>query len=192
MQTFKISKKFQSNNWSGGVTTQLFIYPPKADYQQLNFSFRISTATVTNEKSDFTILPGVSRKLMVLDGEITLYHENHHTKQLHKFDIDIFEGAWKTSSHGKCTDFNLMTTGKTIGELEAVIIKKSQHLIYPIESKWNWLIIYVYSGNITVFFNKKKHTIPQGNLLALNEIVIHSLELEGTEKSELIISKISV
>ncbi len=128
MQKFELLKSFKSNKWAGGLTTQLFIYPPTSDYQQLIFSFRISTATVTTEKSDFTILPGVSRKLMVLDGEITLYHENHHTKQLHKFDIDIFEGAWKTSSHGKCTDFNLMTTGKTIGELEAVIIKKSQHL----------------------------------------------------------------
>lgn len=192
MQNFKHLKNFKSNNWSGGVTTQLFIYPPTADYQQLNFSFRISTATVTTEKSDFTILPGVSRKLMVLDGETILKHEGYHTKKLKKFDVDKFEGTWKTSSIGKCTDFNLMTTGKVIGELEAVSIEKNQHLIYPIESKWNWLIIYVYSGNITVFLNNKKHFIHQGNLLAFNEIVIHSLGLEGTENSELIFSKISV
>jgi len=192
MQNFEHLKKFESNNWSGGVTTQLFIYPPTADYQQLNFSFRISTATVTTEKSDFTTLPRVSRKLMVLSGETTLYHENHHTKQLKKFDVDKFEGAWKTSSIGKCTDFNLMTIGKTTGEIEAVVIKKDQHLVYPIENKWDWVFIYLFSGKLTLLLNNKKIEINQGNLLVLNETVIHSLELEGIEHSELIFSKISV
>lgn len=190
MQKFNLLKKFESNNWSGGVTTQLFIYPPTADYQQLNFSFRISTATVTTEKSDFTILPGVSRKLMILDGETTLYHENHHTKQLKKFDIDEFEGDWKTSSIGKCTDFNLMTTGKTNGELEAIVIEKNQKLIYPIENKLDWVFIYLFSGKLTLLLNNKKIEINQGNLLVLNEIVIDSLELKGIENSELIFSKI--
>ena len=190
MQKFNLLKKFESNNWSGGVTTQLFIYPPTANYQQRNFSFRISTATVTTEKSDFTTLYGVSRKLMVLSGETTLNHENHHTKQLKKFDVDEFEGAWKTTSIGKCTDFNLMTIGKTIGELGAVVIEKNQQLIYPIENKWDWVFIYLFSGKLTLLLNNKKIEINQGNLLGINEIVIDSLKVKTIENSELIIAKV--
>jgi environmental stress-induced protein Ves len=57
------------NNWSGGITTQLAIYPKDANYKKQNFQFRISTATVEIEESVFTKLPGVSRKLMILNGE---------------------------------------------------------------------------------------------------------------------------
>ena len=59
---------FKTSGWSGGTTTELFIFPPTADYQQRNFQFRLSTATVEADRSDFTLLNGISRKLMVLSG----------------------------------------------------------------------------------------------------------------------------
>jgi len=40
------SANFKTSNWSGGTTTQLFIYPPTAEYLQRNFIFRLSTASV--------------------------------------------------------------------------------------------------------------------------------------------------
>ncbi|MDF1551007.1 MAG: HutD family protein, partial [Bacteroidales bacterium] len=94
---------FKTSTWSGGTTTQLFIYPSSADYLKRNFDFRISTAKVTVAKSDFTSLPEISRKIMILEGEITIQHQNRYSKQLKKFDIDEFEGDWKTSAIGTCT-----------------------------------------------------------------------------------------
>lgn len=138
------SDNFKPVNWSGGTTTELFIFPLKAGYHQRNFQFRLSKSTVETDKSDFTSLPGVSRKLMVLSGKITLCHEGHHSRQLNKFEVDEFEGDWKTSSVGKCTDFNLMTAGKTTGDLQALVIKKKQFINYEIKKTVSgFLFIYI-------------------------------------------------
>jgi len=89
----------------------------------------LSTATVEVETSVFTPLEGISRTLLVLDGEMTLSHLGQHTKTCGKFEIDRFDGSWITSSVGKCTDFNLMTNGKTSGTLEGLMIKLGQILV---------------------------------------------------------------
>jgi len=113
---------FISNNWGGGSTTELFCFPETESYAQRNFDFRLSTATVEVETSSFTPLKGVDRTLMVLEGTMTLTHENHHSKLLHKFEIDRFDGGWKTTSQGKCSDFNLMTRGGLKGDVQGVAI----------------------------------------------------------------------
>ena len=111
-----------TTKWSGGTTTQLAIYPQDADYKKQNFQFRISTAMIEAKESTFTKLPGISRKLMILDGEIKIEHQNQYSKILKKFEQDSFEGDWDTKRYGKATDFNLMTTGSAKGEIEAVIL----------------------------------------------------------------------
>jgi len=189
--TIITAENFKTNNWSGGKTTQLFIYPSTAEYQQLDFNFRLSTAKVENEKSVFTSLPGVSRKLMILDGEIIINHENHYTKHLSKFEMDAFEGDWKTTAVGKCTDFNLMTTGKTTGELAAVSVEKNQFTFYNINNAWQWLLIYVFCGKVNVFIDTISHALIKDNLLVINKLETLSLKIEGVENSELIFSKIT-
>jgi len=184
------SANFKTNNWSGGTTTQLFIYPPTAEYLQHNFIFRLSTANVNIEKSIFTSLPGVTRQLMVLAGETMLAHENHHSKKLGKFDIDEFEGDWKTSSIGRCTDFNLMTKGKTKGELSAVKIEKNQVIEYQKERKYNWLFIYAFSGKTNIKSDHETQCLDQGSLLVMNHPDSANIAIEGIEKSELIFAEI--
>lgn len=50
-----VSKEdYPVSNWSGGKTTQLFIYPENSEYAKRNFLFRISSATVDCERSEFT------------------------------------------------------------------------------------------------------------------------------------------
>lgn len=106
----------KTSTWSGGTTTELAIFPKNALYLERNFDFRISTATVDVEKSDFTSLVGFSRFLMILDGEMELIHEtfedsnevNQYTKKLKQFDFDFFDGSWKTESIGKVRDFNVI------------------------------------------------------------------------------------
>ncbi|HTJ51938.1 MAG TPA: HutD family protein [Cyclobacteriaceae bacterium] len=187
--TLIAAENFQPKSWSGGTTTELFIFPPGASYLQRNFQFRLSTATVETDKSDFSILPGVSRKLMVLSGEITLHHEGHHSRHLSKFEIDEFEGDWKTSSLGKCTDFNLMTTGKTTGTLATVNVKVNQHIRHIIKSKGHWLFMYVYKGIVRIHLNDKVTTGNKGDLLVVHKL-ISDLDIEGIENSELILSEV--
>ena len=120
----KRSVDFHSSAWSGGTSTELFIYPPNSNYAHRDFHFRVSTATVDVEESEFTALPGVSRKLMILEGEIDISHDDHLARKLKKFDVEIFEGHRKTRSKGKCIDFNLMTQGNTSGELRSLFLTK--------------------------------------------------------------------
>ncbi len=190
--TIITSAHFQSLRWSGGTTTELYIFPLTADYKERNFKFRLSTATVETDKSDFTLLNGISRKLMVLAGEITISHEGHYTKQLNKFDVDYFDGGWKTSSIGKCTDFNLMTAGKTTGDLTAIFIEKEQHLNWKIKENYDWLFIYPYSGKIRIEINRKITAINKGDLLVLRNPATRSLEITGNEYSELVFTEIKV
>ena len=70
----KRKDELSHNRWSGGVTTQLAIWPEGADYGARRFDWRISTAIVEDEKSVFTALPGIHRLLMILDGEIEVTH----------------------------------------------------------------------------------------------------------------------
>lgn len=116
------SKDFKTKQWSGGVSTELYVYPSNAAYDLRNFNFRISTATVEVEKSNFTSLPSVSRQLMVLSGSVTITHKNHHQVKLNSGDVDIFDGGWETSSVGTCVDFNLMTIGNIKGKLLSLFI----------------------------------------------------------------------
>jgi environmental stress-induced protein Ves len=178
--------------WSGGKTTQLFIYPETAEYQKRNFKFRLSTSTVETEKSEFTLLPGLSRKLMVLEGNVTLFHEGHYSKELSRFDTDEFDGGWRTTSIGKCTDFNLMTSGNTTGKLSPVLIEKEQSAILCIEENRDWLFIYVYSGKTGIELNKKIIVITKGDLLILNNLTAGNIEIKGIENSELVLAEINL
>lgn len=114
--------------WSGGVTTELYIYPENSSYQQRDFLFRLSTATVELEESLFTKLEGIKRKLMVLEGEVTLIHKDHHQKALRAFEQDLFMGDWETSSHGKVKDFNLMMKEGLAGTLDVIEIPPYQSI----------------------------------------------------------------
>lgn len=105
-------KDFHVGQWSGGTTTELFIWPENADYSKREFSFRISSATVTLTESDFTPLPGVTRYITPLIGGFTLQHPDGATVTLVPLDAPYrFSGETPTHCVGKATDFNLMLKG---------------------------------------------------------------------------------
>lgn len=186
-----IITNFKTNNWSGGTTTELFIYPPTAEYSLRNFDFRLSTASVITESSEFTSLPNVSRKIMVLDGAIEITHQNQYTKKLSPFEQDEFKGDWKTTTIGKCTDFNLMTTGNISGNIEAITLNKNDtHIYQPIKTN-NWLFIYVYTGQVTLSFRDKTYLLTKGGLFVLNENISQNIHLKANTSCQLIFSTIN-
>jgi environmental stress-induced protein Ves len=183
------SSELITNKWSGGTTTQLAIYPKEATYQERNFLFRISTATVESEESMFTKLPGVSRKIMILDGEIKIEHQNHYSKILKKFEQDSFEGDWDTKSFGKAIDFNLMTTGNTQGIIEAFSLNNSIEL--SLDSRVDFYIFYIYSGNVNFSIDNKKTFVNQGDLIQIySENKANNLKLSTIKACEIILAKI--
>jgi environmental stress-induced protein Ves len=142
------SAQNQTNRWAGGETTQLFIYPAEADFIRRDFQLRISTASVEQEESNFTIFTGITRRLMVLEGAIRLEHIGRHTIQLEPFEPYIFEGDWETKGFGKVRDFNLMTTGKASGELQAV--KLASGAEWKFDTTADIDLIYVQKGSVSL------------------------------------------
>ncbi|MBP2635263.1 MAG: HutD [Firmicutes bacterium] len=108
-----------TSKWSGGTTTQIAIFPKQAVYAERNFTWRISSACVDVEQSEFTSLPGIWRLIMVLDGEMRLEHTGHHSSHLKAFEQDSFSGDWTTTSFGKVRDFNVMLANGSTGTLTA-------------------------------------------------------------------------
>ncbi|MCZ4695687.1 hypothetical protein DWB61_12970 [Ancylomarina euxinus] len=182
--------KFNTINWSGGTSTQLYIYPETADYGLRNFNFRLSTAKVEVEKSEFTSLPGVSRKIMILDGQIEISHKNHYKKELKAFDVDEFEGDWQTSSIGTCTDFNLMTRGETKGELSSLALSKNQTKDFSITDRQSKIILYLHFGKIAFNDERDNYILNQGELLIMDNLNPNNLKFIARMDSRLIISKI--
>jgi environmental stress-induced protein Ves len=99
-------------SWASGTSTELFIFPSDGNFQKRTFDFRISTATVQVEETNFSDFSGLTRILLILNGNLSLNHEGKYFKELKTFDQDRFDGSWKTKSKGKVIDFNLMFNEK--------------------------------------------------------------------------------
>jgi environmental stress-induced protein Ves len=187
MNVYQIEPKdFITSQWSGGTTTQLFIHPSSATYAQRNFDFRLSSAIVSHEDSVFTSLPGISRKLMILDGQIQIKHKYHYSKCLQKYEQDAFQGDWNTTSKGTCIDFNLMTTGDLSTVLNHVFIDKKQDLVYSTKSA-SWVFIYVSTGEVTIDFEGKNYILLQNHLLVIQHAMTDNLKINGSEISNLVV-----
>lgn len=103
---------YRTSRWSGGTTTEIFIWPADADYAARRFAVRISSATVELEESDFTALPGVTRYIVPLAGGFTLTHPEGQPVIMEPLDAPYrFSGEIPTHCVGKATDFNLMLKG---------------------------------------------------------------------------------
>ena len=168
----KIIKKQgqKTSKWSGGETTQLYIYPENSSYENINFKWRISSSRVEREESIFTKLPNIQRKLMVIDGELVLKHNNNSKVKLNKFEVNSFSGAWNTVSYGKAIDFNLMTNQGCTGELEYIKIKsyidiKAKEMLNENNYRYEAKAFYSLNGNFNIILESGKIlTVEKGDL----------------------------
>lgn len=102
---------FLITDWTGGTTTQLFISPQGTTLSERNFDWRISSALVETETSDFTIFDGYERILIPLKGKLEMEHQTPNgviQQNVSEFQLARFSGSWPTKAKGKLTDFNLI------------------------------------------------------------------------------------
>ncbi len=181
-----------TTNWSGGTTTQLAIYPSNSSYKEQNFLFRISTAKIEDQISEFTPLPGILRAIMILDGELILNHKNQYSKKIKKFECDHFKGNWKTTGDGKVIDFNLMMAENVSGTIEACTLEKNSSLSLELKNQVQGF--YIFQGKIEITdYAENKFILNQGDFaLLFNENKKDNLKIKLLEKTELIIPKIDL
>jgi environmental stress-induced protein Ves len=187
---FKIIRKAtqQVAKWAGGTTTQLVIFPESAEYQKFNFDYRISYATVEVPESTFTFMPGVTRHLMIMKGQLEINHTDKYRKTLNKFDQDVFNGEWPTTAKGMVTDFNLMTRNNDKGYLESKIILGDFKI--SINQNNLFLGIYVLNGKLQIQNDYISETLEQGDFLSVPKYSEKFFNLHSPISSEIIISHV--
>lgn len=170
---------FITSEWSGGKTTQMYIYPKSSIYKNLDFKWRISSATVELDESDFTELKDVHRFITTLDNDLKLTHDYENFIVLKPFEIYEFDGAIKTHSYGKVKDFNLMLANGATGILENLLVEGEFLLSLSNNSicKLQYEIFYSSSETLSFIINEKEI------VLNINELLI--IELDGNEKLDL-------
>jgi environmental stress-induced protein Ves len=97
--------------WSGGLTYEYMIYPKTANYTDRDFVFRISSATIEKEPSEFTKFKGYHRYLVMLDNGLDI-EVNKEKKIYEKYEIMEFNSDDEVTSYTKGIDFNWMVSEK--------------------------------------------------------------------------------
>lgn len=184
----KVIRKKQTNTsrWSGGTTTELYIYPENSVFKEKNFSFRISTATVEIKHSTFTPLEGVHRTLLVLEGNAILEHKHYHTAFLSELEQDHFEGGWDTKCTGILKDFNLMTTGNTSGKVKAIL--QHANALFSIKTEADLEIFYLYQGELSY----EDDQLSEGDLVVLQKEQEDVFRFEAKTLSDCVIIHVKI
>lgn len=183
---------FIATNWSGGKTTQIYIYPEDAKYKDLNFKFRISSATVELEKSEFTKLENVSRFITPLDNTLKLTHDHKNYIELKPFQVYAFDGGLDTTSYGIAKDFNLMLTNGAKGNLTSIHINKEYILNEDINPDQTLAITCVYAMNVEI--DEMIYSLNPMETLIINSTTKAHLLIKfiTTATGNILISKVSL
>jgi len=165
-------ENYKPTFWSGGMATELTTYPLNSDYASKNFLWRLGVAKIDIPESTFSSLPKVSRKFMVIEGKITLDHENKYKKLLNSFEQDDFMGDWKTKTYGKASVFNLMTRENYNGELLHLNISPSKQLKFeyktPLNKDLAAICFYTVNGGFNSNINDKVFETVKNDLILIN------------------------
>lgn len=164
-------ENYSVSNWTGGTTKQLAIFPEEGNYLERDFVWRISSATVENEESNFSKLPDYDRVLVVLQGDVVLAHDGQRVARLKELEQDRFDGAYKTKSFGKITDYNLMVSKGNQGFVEVMTATEISQIpeitSFP-EYELNTQAYYCRDGFATVTINGEMVMIKAGEQLVVD------------------------
>lgn len=179
---------FTTTSWSGGKTTQLFIYPKYSNYQDLNFKVRISSASVELEKSNFTILNGVTRFITPLTNSLQLTHDNNIFTKLNPFRIYEFDGNRNTISYGKAIDFNLMLANGARGALYNFYISENNESV--ILTKPNLNVLYSYDNTFSICINEEIFMLNPNEILVIQSDIIKRIKIRSNSNANILLSHI--
>jgi len=190
--------QYRTSQWSGGTTTELLIYPSDSSYSERSFKWRISSAEVEASESTFTRLPGITRHIMVTDGQMLLDHQNQYKKVLEPFQQDVFMGDWKTVSHGKAIDFNLMLAVGFTGSLRVYFLEEGEQIDLILNRgslKQVTNVFYALNGSLEIAVDEQKFNIERKDLLHITDLPEERngmLKLENTSKHRLVVIRAEI
>ncbi len=178
----KVRKDQKVTTWSGGTTTELLIYPDGANVAEKNFDFRISTANVLVENSEFTFFPGYHRKLAILEGKLKVKHNEVDWLVVYENEQIDFEGDWKTVSEGKVVDFNVIYSRYYKVEMDFVVDLIEKELVVENEI----LAYYCVKGSGVI----NDVLFDEGSFIQVDEPIINYNKLEDCLFVKVLICKL--
>ena len=176
---------YSISRWMGGKTKELAIFPPDSKYIDRDFIWRLSSATVELEESDFSKLPDYDRVLMVMEGSAVLTYDGKRSIRLKELEQDSFDGGAKTKSYGKITDFNVMVRKGGDGILDVIRPDSDAKVLgdtLHTERKCTTHALYVKEGYVVVNYNGHMMMAQEGQLLVMeffDEIPVYAVMGEG-------------
>ena len=78
--------------WGGGEAIELAITPERARYAARDFLWRVNSATVELDESDYTPLPDYERLITPLRGDMVLQHGSGEPATLRPYEIRCARG----------------------------------------------------------------------------------------------------
>lgn len=163
---------FTTTRWSGGSTCELYLYPETGSYAQRDFLFRLSSASVEQDAAPFTPLPGVQRRLVLLEGNLALEQPGKGRRVLKPFWPVAFSGETEIRSFGKGRDFNLMLREGLEGQLICRQLAKNEAAKINTPScgpGTYWKAIYAAEGNVSVRTEREGLELAEGQLALLQD-----------------------
>ena len=163
-------KNNKASIWSGGLTYEYMIYPKTANYADRDFVFRISSATIEKEPSEFTKFKGYYRYLVMLDNCLDI-EINKEKKVYEKYEIMEFNSDDEVTSYTKGIDFNWMVSEKTAHHKLKITNSNQQ---------CNAEILFLFSLNITTIkINENCYDLEPYDLLVIENpekenVMLHS------------------
>ncbi|EUJ33154.1 hypothetical protein MFLO_04425 [Listeria floridensis FSL S10-1187] len=150
MYTVLDQKNYKTIEWSGGDSIEILIFPHDRSFQNKDFDLRISRTKLYQKESRFTDLPGYTRDLISLHGNVTLHHfegTTERTVKMSPFKLDHFNGSAKTKSLGSGEDFNFIYRSGLEASIE--ILHHNQTKNFLIEP-YSFQLIHVISDLIEI------------------------------------------
>lgn len=192
---YKLYKEenFSISKWTGGVTKQLAIFPENGDYFERRFIWRLSTAVCENEEAVFSKLPDFDRVLMVLSGSVVLAHQDVRVAKLSEMEQDRFDGAYRTKSFGRITDYNLMIAKGNQGFLDAIALTEESQSM-TLEDVENYqlktIALFCRDGFAAVTIGEETVMINPGQQLVVNAAAQESVRISVMGEGYLVRARI--
>ncbi len=187
------------SQWSGGTTTQVAIAPAGAVYADRDFLWRISSASVDLDESDFTALPDYHRWISTLKGGMTLSHEGGEKIVLAPYEIHQFDGGVDTHSWGRCTDFNLMLRkGKCQGVVRSLKLSAGDSAEVSFESAPSAqfpsadLLLFCGEGKATVCVNGASVALEASHSVLVKDAIGSSITVKAAEDAAFMIAEVQI
>lgn len=181
----------QINKWDGGTTHELFILPAIAAYADRNFQLRISKAYIQKPESDFTLLPGINRNLLLLEGSMLLHINRKKYQLLLPADEIHFEGGIPIHCKGSGVDYNVMWKGEGEVSSQVLHMETHDHVMLDQSIGGQMLFFHLHRGKVEIEILGEVFKLNAGGSLVIDALREDlNLMVYATAASDLILSEI--